>query len=251
MKHESAGVRRAVLSHVTDMLRFHRSSFRYFLEIEQASTMQFLTVVNAEHSHGQNEATSSSDIASSLISTLMHSLLARCVHETDLISRQKVSICLGELGAVDPLFLGVDVSSKLSDRANATEGDISVNESYHSWRLNQPPWTSFEYKYELVLISNQLVVALKAAPTTQDQHKVAFAIQELICSLEKHGSSLITAIDNDDKIVQNFSKKKQMSDWLKGLLRNEGVLEVIEPFAHTNYKQQNSIPSKKPVSVYY
>ena len=262
MKHESAGVRRAVLSHLTDIIRLHRTSFRSFLEIEQVSSMQFLTVLNTEHNtdsaHGMNnphQNLPSGQISLPLLPKLMFSLLERCVHETDQISREKVAICLGELGAIDPNFLGEYVFDESSYSSKTSGGNLTANDAYHSWRLDQPPWRSFEHKYELILISNQLVVSLKAAPTTQDQHKVAFAIQELLSSLEKYGKSVVTVIDDDTENDDNFHrinspKKRQMSEWLKGILRNEGVLEIIEPFALTNYKQQNSVPSKKPVSLF-
>ena len=238
MKHESAGVRRAVLSHLTDVLRVHRSSFRRFLEVEQHSSMRFLTVISNEVDSGE--------AASTLMSTLMFSLLSRCVHETDQVVRQMLSVCLGELGAVDPCFLSGDISTITKTAGATSDNVLEMNDMHHLWRLNHPPWKSHEHEYELILVSNHLVVALKAAPTTQDQHKVAFAIQEIMSSLE-----LFSRTNLLDENIQSSKdeprQKKEISKWLRNQLSEANVLEVIEPFAFTNYKQQNFSPSKKPL----
>lgn len=255
MRHESVSVRRVVITHIADLLRVERPAFQNLLEAEQAASMRFLTVINTSKmvdSDYSNDALSTvmQDLTPGSgggVTFLMHSLLLRCAHEQDPECRIALALCLGEVGAIDPNLLGGDIDS-------GSHSD-QICDNHEAWRLSQPPWKSQIHRYELALVTKHLVVALKAAPTTQDQHKIAFAIQEVLASLESHAkfnaSSMDNSDDDDDDSDQHSplgKSEKKLSMWLKNQLQQAGVLEVIEPFSVTNYKHQNIVSSKPPVS---
>ncbi len=258
IQHESAHVRRAVLSHVTDLIKKHRRSFQRLFVTEQAASMRFLTVINTNHeSQTHSDEMKLLGNSTGAASSLLKALFARCANETDSAARKMLPICLGEIGAVDPNYF---VSDSLQSNISANASDM-----HQEWRLDNPPWKVDEQSYMMKLITNHLVASLKAASSTQEQTKVAFAIQEMIVALEEHSKEhsfndeLSTdfnfVLDNSREetsecgTIQRKSKSKKLGSWLKNKLKDAGVLEVIEPFAATNYKQQNYAPSKKPVST--
>lgn len=113
--------------------------------------------------------------------SLVDGLLKRCILETNETNRLKLATCLGEIGALDPNYMGQDTSTR------KVESKGIVNEKNHlittddNWMLgNGAPWKcrSVKIHYKLQLVTNYFVISLKAAPTPTDQHKIAFAIQE-------------------------------------------------------------------------
>lgn len=109
---------------------------------------------------------------------LVDNLLQRCCTEVDLEAKLLLATCWGEIGAIDVHRLGeMRMSVSLyADKSGDENG---------SWRLSQAPWQSQPARYELKLITKHLVVALKAAPTSGDQHKIAFAIQQILVLLDE------------------------------------------------------------------
>lgn len=97
-------------------------------------------------------------------------LLQRCVLETNAELRLLVSISLGEIGAISPTYIDRDANF---DADNRNDGKRWIIEKGAPWKSN-----SVRIHYELQLVTNHFVTALKAAPTPTDQHKIAFAIQE-------------------------------------------------------------------------
>ena len=148
--------------------------------------MRFLTVVhdnpNADHKVLWSQLTFEDTTGSKgapnnhgVVTLLIQSLLARCVVEIDTEVRLVLASLLGEIGAIDPNRLGGQVDSSLS---SALTTDSFESYGKHGlWRLGQPPWKSQIIRYELQLVTKHLVFSLKAAPTTLDQHKVAYTIQ--------------------------------------------------------------------------
>ena len=112
----------------------------------------------------------------------------------------------------------------------------------------KPPWRSRPIRVELQLVTSHLVVALKAASTASDQHKIAFTIQELLAILDK------TASEGDSQVIKETSRKRnakkinatdasdcptkqKMSNWLVSKLVEANVFEIIEPFWFTEFHE--------------
>ena len=131
---------------------------------------------------------------------------------------------LGEVGAI--------AESSLEDmtlyRSNA---DFSV--SMHEWRLKLPPWQTSAQKYGLKIVTQHLVLALKTSSTSEEQLKIAFAIQQLLVLLDA------SSPDTEAKSTSNGGAKK-MSPWLYDQLRKANVLESVEPFWSSQFNERVS-----------
>lgn len=195
----------------------------------------------------------------------METLLTRCVTEDDEETRILVATCFGEVGALGEHHLGdIDMASALAadkwltSRANSTSiarggadakprnknREVALQaESSASWRLSQPPWQSIAERYELQLLTRHLVVALKAAPTSVDQHMIAFTIQQLLVLLDNsarggspsHKGSL--GINSGQLSTNPAEAPRQMSQWLIEKLSEAAVLEVIEPYWSSEFSE--------------
>lgn len=150
---------------------------------------------------------------------MIEKLLTRCVQESDKQTRVLLGTCLGEIGGISEHKLG-----DLSIGASADSESLDSPNSTYKWRLEQPPWQSRAAKYELQLVTRHLVVALKAAPSSSDQHKVAFTIQQLLVLLDRSARQA-----ESDVIVEGSRNTKEMSKWLRDKLIDSGVYEVVEP----------------------
>ena len=167
------------------------------------------------------------------MTALVDSLLQRCHREVDFEARLLVATCLGEVGAIGPHRLGEMKMDPLE--AETASDDSSI------WRLKQAPWQSRPVRYELKVVTNHLVIALKAAPTSGDQHKIAFAIQQLLVLLDESvkmsSSGNSSYLDAGRSSSVEKSSRSPMSDWLRENLANAGVVETIEPFWFSNFKE--------------
>ena len=94
-----------------------------------------------------------------------------------------------------------------------------------------PPWKTQITVYQLRLVTGHLVSGLKSAPTTLDQHKISFAIQELLKILD-------TGLGGRNQ--------KEMAPQLKERLQEADVINIVEPFWSTNYKQVDTIAPRLP-----
>lgn len=152
---------------------------------------------------------------------MVDSLLQLCCTEVDLEAKQLLATCLGEVGAISAHFLG---ETKLNPLQSELTGDDSS-----LWRLKQAPWQSRPVRYELKVVTNHLVIALKAATSSGDQHKIAFAIQQLLVLLDDHAK---VSNRSESNYGQSLDKpaRSQMSEWLREQLSESGVIETLEPF---------------------
>jgi hypothetical protein len=150
-------------------------------------------------------------------------LLQRCFTEMDSEARLLLATCWGELGAIDVHRLG---EMRMSGSLRAEE----TNDDGRSWRLLQAPWQSRPTRYELKVVTKHLVVALKAAPTSSDQHRIAFTIQQILELLDE--SVKMSNRSNADASAKPLEKssRNQMSDWLREKLSKAEVLETVEPY---------------------
>lgn len=163
------------------------------------------------------------------VTYMIEKLLARCVHEVDSESRTLLGTCIGEVGAISEHLLG---EIRVSDGTGANP--LDGGGSSHAWRLNQPPWQSQVAKYELRLVTKLLVVSLRAAPTSADQHKIAFTIQQLLILLDNS-----TRRDGGGQ-KGDGSERAEMSKWLHDKLCESGVFEIIEPFWLSEFSEKVS-----------
>jgi hypothetical protein len=107
------------------------------------------------------------------------------------------------------------------------------------WRLKQAPWQSRPVRYELKVVTNHLVIALKAAPSSADQNKIAFAIQQILELLDAHAKMSSRSDSKFSNASNSQAKTPQtdMSDWLREQLSDAGVIETIEPFWGSQFKE--------------
>lgn len=159
------------------------------------------------------------------VTKLLIRLLSRCVDESDPDIRDVIARCLGEVGAIDPNRLGKEINSSqfLSNSAWSDDGG--------EWRLMNPPWKTQITVYQLRLVTGHLVSGLKSAPTTLDQHKISFAIQELLKILDKGLGG---------------KSQNEMTPLLKEKLQEADVINIVEPFWTTNYKQVDTVAPRSP-----
>jgi hypothetical protein len=166
------------------------------------------------------------------VTEMMEKLLTRCVHEADSQARILLATCLGEVGAIGEHRLGdLNIGNSIGDES------LDSPTSSYRWRLDQPPWQSRAAKYELQLVTKHLAAAIKAAPSSTDQHKVAFTIQQLLELLDKSARQSSEAgmpgeIDNPIG--------REMSKWLRDKLKESGVYEIIEPFWFSEFSEKVS-----------
>lgn len=164
------------------------------------------------------------DASNGTVTTLLDNLLQRCCAEVDFEARLLLASCLGEAGAIGANRLG---EMKMKPLKAEPAGDDSS-----SWRLKQAPWQSRPVRYELKVVTTHLVVALKAAPSSADQNKIAFAIQQLLELLDEHAKMSSRSDSKYSSAGQSLTKspRLEMSEWLREQLSEAGVIETIEPF---------------------
>jgi hypothetical protein len=218
---ENASVRNVALQHLVDLLRANRNLFHILVENEGGSLVKnYLTLVYERVQNGSNNKKQghSKTATSVTVSNIIEKLMQRCVNETDQRVRLQLAICLGEIGAIGEHRL--DDMSLFRSKGN---GSMSMYE----WRLDQPPWQSRAAKYELQLVTKYLVAALRAAPSQEEQLKIAFTIQQLLMLLD----ASVRENNNTEPADQHSNpQKREMSKWLLDRLVEANVYDLVEPF---------------------
>jgi hypothetical protein len=156
-------------------------------------------------------------------------------------TRLVLATCIGEVGAID--------ENRLED---------ACGDGGNGRALADPPWHSAPHVHELQLVTSHLVVALKAAPTSGDQHKIAYTIQQLLDILNKAGEKNLLASPFDvskkkrdtneepqvvkqSKVRAQNSSKPKMEVSLESKLADAGVLEIVEPFWFSEFHEVSPI----------
>jgi hypothetical protein len=173
------------------------------------------------------------------VTEIVEALLSRCVHEDDPEARILLATCFGEVGAIG--------EHRLEELKPV---DSSAGED--TLRSTKPPWRSRPARYELQLVTTHLVVALRAAATSNDQHKIAFTIQELLSLLDKSVNESVANSNADS--TENHSRnnrngdsragpscKPEMNKWLAAKLSEAKVLDIVEPFWFTEFHEVRPI----------
>jgi hypothetical protein len=217
LENENVSVKSVVLNHLTALLRSNRGLFHELVRSEgSASPRAFLTVLVAEgKEHG-------------VITDIVEKLIRRCANESNHKVRIQLATCLGEIGAIAESCL----ENMILYRSNA---DVSV--TMHRWRLNLPPWQTSAQKYELQIVTKYLVLALRASSTSDEQLKVAFAIQQLLVLLD--ASSPDTEADSVET-----TEEKKMNPWLYDQLCKANVYDTVEPFWSSQFNEKVCHPLK-------
>lgn len=171
-------------------------------------------------------------------------LLSRCVYESDPEARILLGTCFGEVGAIG--------AHRLEDAKASSAGP-----GCYARRSSDPPWHSTPHRYELQLITTHLVVALKAAPTSSDQHKIAFTIQQVLALLNEAGKEGLLSSPSEGSSQKNtpsrqpetrphltgndrtggFLSKQEMEESLVRKLVDARVLDVVEPFWFSEFHE--------------
>lgn len=239
IQHESTSVRKAFIDHAVDVLHHNREAFSILVDNEEVAGKSFLTVAKEPEGNERKASDTKKGLKQDgvgVVSLLVQTVLHRFVLEQDGECRISLATLAGEIGAIDPSTL------KLHDNTHESRAVASDSEIV-GWNLSQPPWKVDLRQFSLKLITSCLVPALKSSPTTQDQHKVAFAIQECLTfldSFEMHaGEDNVyheggAVCPND---IKSSTNRGNMSTWVRVALSKAGVLEVVEPFWTTSYKQ--------------
>lgn len=150
------------------------------------------------------------------VTDLVETLLDRCANESDENNRGLLAICIGEVGAIGVHHLEERTcSSRISEK------------------LQRGPWRSRVEAYEFQLLTDHLVAALKAAPSPLDQHKVAYTIQEVLVMLNEASMQDM----GFGSVVDQPTGKNEMCPSLSTRLLNAGVLDIIEPFWTTEFRE--------------
>jgi hypothetical protein len=163
-------------------------------------------------------------------------LLSRCIKEDDIDARTLLATCFGEVGAINTSLLEESKPScDSTSRKPAT-----------------PPWHSSPHSFGLQLVTTHLVGALKAAPSSSDQHKIAFAIQQLLAILNEAGKSGVFSrvITGDEAQRDEPSRiswisssslgsinKPKMDETLIRILIEARVIDVVEPFWFSEFHE--------------
>lgn len=169
------------------------------------------------------------------ITDFIHVLLSRCLKEVDFDTRNLLATCFGEVGAIN---------------ANLLEESEATNET-SSRKPTVPPWYSAPHLLGLQLVTTQLVAALKAAPSSSDQHKIAFAIQQLLAILNEAGKAGNILGKQNDAPAQTPHKtittttgnmnKPKMDESLIRILVDAGVIDVVEPFWFSEFHEVRNV----------
>ena len=219
LHNENTSVRRVVLRHLASLLRSNRELFLNLLYNERWAASDFLTVEVGNAQLAKKHTGSSRGVLQEIVDTL----LRRCVEESDPDSRLLLAECFGEVGAINSSTNGLDDLN----REFTTKDD-----KYRS----RPPW--LYHPPHLHLISSHLVIELKASQTSSDQHKIAFAIQQLLSQMnELQQTNVDLGASKEIPSLSPAGRRVQMEPALVNRLSKDGVLDIVEPFWYSEFQE--------------
>lgn len=227
LNNENSSIRLHALRHLISLLQSNRDLFHILIDTEETSRMsRFVTVCSSDYSgYGKG-----------VVSELVGALLDRCALETNRNIQILVAKAVGEVGAISHRRLQYGPAEVVSN-----ESDVA-----YTWRLSRPPWKVSPVHYQLFLLTDQLVGALKAAPSSLDHQKIAFTIQEVL-ALANSGVYEDADRQKEQRIENDPSASSGMSNWLKEKLLSAGVLQIVEPFLNSEFcEREPSIPGPPP-----
>jgi hypothetical protein len=149
-------------------------------------------------------------------------LLSRCIKEENPNAQILIGTCIGEIGAIS--------AHRLEDLR--VWGDASSQGIHASVK---PPWTMTLVQYQLLLLSDHLPIALRAAATALDQNLIGFTIQELFSVIDILEGNMEHVASKRSRQQENRSRQP-MSSWLVGKLKEASVFDIVEPFWFTEFQ---------------
>jgi tetratricopeptide (TPR) repeat protein len=166
-----------------------------------------------------------------IIPEIIDTLLKRCIEESDSEVRGLLATCIGEIGAIGP--------NKLADM----DADWGASNGQGSGMRRSKPWDSVDSP-GFEILTTHLVAALKSAPSAIDQHKVAFAIQQLMAILNLEMEDTPEACTESSKyqkvMAASGSNRASMNIALAKKLSDKGVYDVVEPFYLSEFQEADS-----------
>lgn len=150
------------------------------------------------------ESSIGSSCSTDLVSQLLGSLLRLCSMENDNEIRNVCGICLGEIGAIDPARVSIDLGTTTSE---------------------EPPWSRKVTDFGFCCIRDHLVPSLKSVAggsLASLQDRIGFAIQEIL-----HRIAELTDGCSGDST--SFPEE------LRSSLVSYRILDVCEPFWQSRY----------------
>lgn len=226
LTNENSSIRLNALKHLNSLLQSNRAIFQMLVDAEETSSMtKFLTVCTSKSISNQR----------GVVSNLVETLLSRSALETNEKVRILVAKVFGEVGAIaERRLLSHGINNNVSSETDLT----------YDWRLDRPPWKSTPVEYQVSLLTDHLVSALKASPTSLDHQKIAFTIQEVLALARS------AVVDNTDDLANprpNDTTTSGMPKWLSCKLEKAGALQIVEPFLDSEYcERETSNPSPPP-----
>eukprot|EP00981_Chlorochromonas_danica_P001981 scaffold409_cov167-Ochromonas_danica.AAC.13 len=201
LKHSNSQVVSAALQACRDLIIAHKATLYGAIESRLTDSMKM------------------SDSSSlPLVNQLFNELLSLCTRQHDKGVLLECSVCLGELGGIDPHFIVFS-----SDQAQISLTDRA---SLHSAIPTQVQGIDFALR----ILIDHIIPSLKSAQDSTSQDKAAYGIQRLLQT-------------SADMLLQNETEQPRidtvttngMPPSLKELLVQRGVYDIVEPFWHSKY----------------
>jgi len=226
LDHESSSVRLATLQYLLDLMSTNRAIFCSVVEKEDPSSIATVLTVpyrKADY-HGSQR----------VIASLLEGLLSMVAVESNREVKALLSKCFGEITAIDPRRLGTVATA--TDKTTKNKA-LNSSQDCRSWQLSRPPWQSSVSEYALRLLTKRLVVALKVATNSSEQHYAAYTIQQILVIVND-------TCQREEK--ENSSKQEgKMSPWLNKQLKSANVLDVIEPYWESKFNEKSKTMASK------
>jgi hypothetical protein len=178
--------------------------------------------------------TTASSAADHIVSSVLQALLRLCAREADARVLAACARCLGEIGAIDPSRVSVQLDASRSNNPSA----ISVAGADST--ASQFPWKIEAKDLCLHFLESYLVPGQRSADGSAAQDKSSYAIQLLLRELAaamQDGSTSSSAHQGNDG---------GMPVAMKDLLASKSILEVTEPFWYTSYTLTDNLPARVP-----
>ena len=228
LSNENSSIRLNALRHLISLLEASRTYFDMLLDTEETSCLARFLTVSSSKSYSPTRG---------VLGDLVGTLLNRCIVETNKQARVLLAQTLGEIGAIADRNISHGPNDILNKESDKT----------YLWRLSRPPWKVNSLQYEVLLLTDHLIAALRAATTSLDHQKIAFTIQEVLAVARLSVPDTIGQNRDFEVNTDGSSCASGMPVWLKDELTKSGVLQIVEPFLNSEFcEKETSVPGAPP-----
>ena len=231
LKHDTVHVRAMALDRLLDVCRENKTAL---YDIIKSSA------VNAAYIVGSGKQ--------DIVSFLLQELLMLTAREREQLAIDACAKCIGELGAIDPALVTVDVltSSKTLTNTVTVSGAQPVSISLSSDLNCTPPWEVSGVQLGLFLLVHHLVPDMKSSTAGQD--RTGFAIQQVLSLLWSELQSQSNqqsrrghvATSRDPGGMKKVEDKGPMPELLADILQQLNIHDVTAPYWNTKYRIQDT-----------